>query len=163
MLYASTQAQEQMRSLGHFFNPHKNLENKLGLSASSYELVAAIPTITAYLSDKWTGIVEQEQQLQKTLLDYLNSREDVTVHGETNTDSAVRVPTISFTVKGRKSQDLVEAVEKGSKFGFRWGSFYSYRLVAEFLDLGKDGVVRVSMVHYNTGKISQYFSIRPED
>ncbi|EON97771.1 putative cysteine desulfurase protein [Phaeoacremonium minimum UCRPA7] len=150
MLYASTQAQEQMRSLGHFFNPHKNLENKLGLSASSYELVAAIPTITAYLSDKWTGIVEQEQQLQKTLLDYLNGREDVTVHGETNTDSAVRVPTISFTVKGWKSQDLVEAVEKGSKFGFRWGSFYSYRLVAEFLDLGKDGVVRVSMVHYNT-------------
>jgi len=34
--------------------------------------------------------------------------------------------------------------------GFRWGHFYSKRLVDEVLKLKGDGVVRVSMVHYNT-------------
>ena len=159
MLYASTSAQEQMLSLGHFFNPHKQLVDKLGLSGSSYELVSSIPAITSYLSDKWVGIKEQEHQLQKTLLDYLNSREDITIHGETSADGSVRVPTISFTVKGWKSQDLVETVEKGTNFGFRWGEFYSYRLVADFLGLGRDGIVRVSMVHYNTGETSRHCSL----
>lgn len=152
MLYASTSGQEQMRSLGHFFNPHKTLENKLGLAGASYELLSGIPAVTSYLSDKWAGIVDQEYQLQKTLLDYLNGRDDVTVHGEKSADGKDRVPTVAFTVKGWNSQELVESVEQCSNFGFRWGAFYSNRLVNEFLGLGKDGVVRVSMVHYNTGE-----------
>jgi len=36
------------------------------------------------------------------------------------------------------------------EMGIRWGGFYSVRLLEEVLGLGKDGVVRVSMVHYNT-------------
>lgn len=47
---------------------------------------------------------------------------------------------------------MVEAVEKVSPFGFRWGAFYSNRLVENVLGLGKEGVVRVSMVHYNTAE-----------
>lgn len=158
MLYVSSKAQEQMTSLGHFFNPHKTLENKIGLAGSSYELVAAIPAVVEYLTPvdgkaKWAGVVEQERVLQKTLLDYLNGRDDVTVYGETNSDVALRVPTISFAVKGWGSQELVETVEKETEFGFRFGSFYSVRLVEDVLGLSnQDGVVRVSMVHYNTGK-----------
>ncbi|KAJ9137907.1 Cysteine desulfurase [Pleurostoma richardsiae] len=150
MLYASHVAQQQMRSLGHFFNPSDTLEHKLGLAGASYELVSAIPAILEYLSGKWAGIVEQEQKLQQILLDYLNGRDDVTIHGEKSADTAIRVPTVSFTVKEWNSQELVETVEKDSNFGFRWGGFYSNRLVYEFLGLGSDGVVRVSMVHYNT-------------
>jgi selenocysteine lyase/cysteine desulfurase len=56
-------------------------------------------------------------------------------------------------VKGRNSQEIVEIVDEKTKgeVGIRWGKFYSNRLVEEVLGLGKDGVVRVSMVHYNTG------------
>jgi len=56
-------------------------------------------------------------------------------------------------VKGWKSQDLVEKVDEVSKgeIGIRWGGFYSVRLTEEILALGKDGVVRASFVHYNTG------------
>jgi hypothetical protein len=51
--------------------------------------------------------------------------------------------------------ELVEAVERETGFGFRWGSFYSVRLAEEVLGVEPvDGVVRVSMVHYNTGKFS---------
>lgn len=156
MLYVSSKAQEEMTSLGHFFNPNKTLENKLGLAGSSYELVASIPAVVEYLSpasgkSKWAGIVEQEGLLQKTLLEYLNARGDVTVYGETSDDVKLRVPTISFSVKGWGSQELVETVERDTEFGFRFGNFYSVRLVDQVLGLDKrDGVVRVSMVHYNT-------------
>lgn len=58
------------------------------------------------------------------------------------------------------SRDVVEAVEKASdgKFGFRCGAFYSVRLSEEVLGLDKGGVVRVSMVHYNTGKPVFHFA-----
>lgn len=152
VLYARAEsAQGQMGSLGHFFNPHATLENKLGLAGASYELVSGIPAVTAYLERVgWEGIMRQEAELQGTLLDYLNGRADVTVRGERSADGRVRVPTVSFTVKGWDSRKLVETVEKETRFGFRWGAFYSNRLVHDFLGLGKDGVVRVSMVHYNT-------------
>ncbi|KUI57852.1 putative cysteine desulfurase [Cytospora mali] len=152
MLYANAETtQKHMGSLGHFFNPHATLENKLGLAGASYELVSGIPAVTTYLEDVgWEVIMKQEAELQSALLEYLNGRGDVTIRGERSADGKVRVPTVSFTVKGWDSKELVETVEKETRFGFRWGAFYSNRLVNEFLGLGKDGVVRVSMVHYNT-------------
>jgi selenocysteine lyase/cysteine desulfurase len=72
------------------------------------------------------------------------------VIGSTSADSAVRVPTISFVVEGRNSREIVEQADKISNFGFRWGHFYSKRLCDEVLGLAPEGVVRVSMVHYNT-------------
>ncbi|KAG7292106.1 hypothetical protein NEMBOFW57_002139 [Staphylotrichum longicolle] len=151
MLYASPAALAQLASLGHFFNPRTTLEQKVGLAAASYELVHALPAVAAYLEGRWEGIAAQERALQAALLDWLNAREGVTVYGERSSDGAVRVPTVSFRVEGWGARELVEAVEaEGAPFGFRWGGFYSVRLVDELLGLGEDGVVRVSMVHYNT-------------
>lgn len=110
----------------------------------------SIPCIVDYLADKSDAIIAHEGRLQSILLDFLNSRKDITVLGSTSTDSAVRVPTISFVVEGRNSREIVEQADKSSNFGFRWGHFYSKRLCDEVLGLGPEGVVRVSMVHYNT-------------
>ena len=60
------------------------------------------------------------------------------------------MPVISFSVRGKSSKEMVERAEKVSKLGFRWGHFYSKRLVDEILGLGEEGVVRASLVHYNT-------------
>lgn len=76
------------------------------------------------------------------------------VFGETAKGSGKRVPVVSFGVKGRSSRELVESVDQGSGFGIRWGHFYSKRLVDEVVGVGDEGVVRVSMVHYNTGTFS---------
>ena len=146
-----------MRSLGHFFNPEKTLQDKIGLAGSSYELVHAIPAVVEYLfpeggPSKWEGIIQQEKELQETLIDYLTSRDDVTIWGESSTDPKLRVSTISFTVDGWDSKELVEAAEKKANVGFRFGHFYSNRLTKEILGLDSNGVVRVSMLHYNTGK-----------
>lgn len=64
-----------------------------------------------------------------------------------------RVPVISFTVRGRTSLSLLEAFERdtGDDIGIRSGHFYSKRLINDVMKLeGDDGVVRVSMAHYNT-------------
>jgi selenocysteine lyase/cysteine desulfurase len=165
ILYASQSAQENMKSLGHFFNPHNTVEDKIGLAGSSYELTQAITSVVDCLgpsgSSMWKSVSEQERQLQTILLNYLVNREDVTIFGETSPDPSLRVPTISFVVKGWNSRELVEAVERSSNFGFRWGGFYSNRLIREVLGLGSDGVVRVSMVFYNTGMIPRNFLLLP--
>ncbi|KAK2609790.1 hypothetical protein N8I77_003273 [Diaporthe amygdali] len=156
VLYAAAgSAQAQMRSLGHFFNPHATLENKLGLAGGSYELVSGISAVASYVDAVgWEAIVAQEAELQGTLLGYLNGRDDVTVRGETSADGTVRVPTVSFTVKGWDSRELVETVEKETRFGFRWGAFYSNRLVNEVLGLGKDGVVRGNIPDMGAGMVA---------
>jgi len=126
------------------------------LAGSCYELTASIPSVISYFSPDpsacWAAIEKHEFDLQSTLLTYLNARPDVTICGEKDPDSKKRVSTISFVVEGKKSRDIVEKVDEISKgeMGIRWGAFYSNRLVEEVLGLGKDGVVRVSMVHYNT-------------
>lgn len=156
MLYGSMKAQEQMNSLGHYFNPSSSLEGKLGLAASNYEMTQSIPAVVAYLGSdpaaSWSKIKNHEENLQEVLLSYLRSRKDVIIFGEPSSDSSIRVPTISFVIKGHGSRDVVEKVEKVSDFGFRWGAFYSNRLVENVLGLDKQGVIRVSMVHYNTCK-----------
>lgn len=73
------------------------------------------------------------------------------MYSERSKDKALRVPVISFSIKGRSSKEVVEKVDGMSNFGIRWGHFYSKRLVDEVLGLGEEGVVRVSIVHYNTG------------
>jgi selenocysteine lyase/cysteine desulfurase len=154
LLYGSQTAQKQMKSLGHYFNPSKSLENKIGLAASSYELTQSLVPLVAYFGanpkETWSAIVEHEGTLQKRLIGYLTSRPDITIRGETSTESAKRLPTISFTVEGRSSQDIVEKVEEISSVGIRWGHFYSKRLLDKILGPENGGVVRVSLVHYNT-------------
>ena len=61
----------------------------------------------------------------------------------------IRVPTISFKVEGRDSAEVVRAVDPDN-IGIRYGDFHSRRLI-EHLGLAPgNGVVRASMVHYNT-------------
>jgi selenocysteine lyase/cysteine desulfurase len=60
------------------------------------------------------------------------------------------MPTFSFLVEGRTSKEVAEAVA-ADRIAIANGHFYGYRAVealgVEDMD---DGVVRVSMVHYNT-------------
>ncbi|KAL9078161.1 MAG: hypothetical protein Q9157_002919 [Trypethelium eluteriae] len=157
ILYASPKGQKAIQSLGHYFNneAHPNeLSNQLGLAAGAYELAASLPRVLEYCSPRdkfWEGVAAHEEKLQAILLEYLNKREDATIYGKKEADSKLRVPVISFTIKGWKSKDLVETVEQKSQYGIRYGHFYSHRMVTDMFGLPEnDGVVRVSLVHYNT-------------
>ncbi|KAK1482128.1 hypothetical protein CTAM01_13691 [Colletotrichum tamarilloi] len=154
LLYGSFKAQEQLQSLGHYFNPSGTLMDKLELAAASYELTQAVMPLVAYFGDNpkqtWAEFAQHEEVLQKHLLEFLKSRPDVFIRGDVSSAASTRVPTVSFTVKGKSSQSVVEGVEAQSIAGIRWGHFFSKRLAEKILGLGEDGVVRVSLVHYNT-------------
>jgi selenocysteine lyase/cysteine desulfurase len=155
-MYVSQSAQDKaLKTIGHFFKPTATLENKLGLAGANYELTASIPDVVEYLAKTpWEAIAAHEEVLQGVLIDYLKSKPEVfTIWGEPVADKERRVPVVSFTVKGRDSKGVVDAIEEGSDFACRWGAFYSNRLCEEVLGLDAvDGVVRVSLLHYNTGE-----------
>lgn len=156
-LYASWAAQTRMRSLGHFFNPHTSLADKMGLAGGSYELCQSVSAVVSYLGDReygeWSAMEEHEEALTEALLEYLRDVPGITIYGKRSVQE--RLPIVSFTVEGWNSRELVEEIEKRSNYGLRWGAFYSNRLVRDTLGLKQDGVVRVSMAHYNTSTYSE--------
>lgn len=166
VLYASRSSQTQLKSLAQYFHPSDvDLLTRLGLAGASYELMASIPSVVDYFGsspkEAWKAIALHEERLQSILLEYLNDHEDVIVYGLRSSDASLRVPVISFSVKGQSSKEVVEKVEACSDFGIRWGYFYSKKLVDEVLELGADGVIRVSMSHYNTGEFIVLSSVHP--
>jgi len=94
-------------------------------------------------------IEEHEQALSTRLLGFLLDRPGVRIIGEQTADKAVRVPIISFVVEGMQSSEVVERMDE-HRVAIRFGHFYSARLIEHLGLASNEGVVRVSMVHYNT-------------
>jgi selenocysteine lyase/cysteine desulfurase len=59
------------------------------------------------------------------------------------------VPTISFSVAGGSPEAIVRAVDTHG-IGIRHGHFYSKGILRALGIEPSEGVIRVSMVHYNT-------------
>jgi selenocysteine lyase/cysteine desulfurase len=138
---------------------------KLNLASASYEATQGIPAVLEYLgpnpSATWDKIASHEEKLQAILLDYLRSEDRITIYGEPSASKELRVPVISFTVQGIKSSKVIEVVELRTRFCFRHGHMYSHRLLNDIVGLEdvEDGVVRISMLHYNTGEFALWKSL----
>ncbi len=94
-------------------------------------------------------VATHEEELSRRLLDFLSTKERVRIVGCEAPDRALRVPIISFTVDGMSSESIVRQIDE-HRIGIRFGNFYSVRLIEALGLPAADGVVRVSMVHYNT-------------
>ena len=92
---------------------------------------------------------EQEEKLARLLLDFLLTKKNVKIIGETTSSKNIRVPTVSFIVDGVNSNTIPVQVDK-HKIAIRYGDFYARRLIESLGLMEQDGVIRVSMVHYNT-------------
>ncbi|KAJ6020397.1 hypothetical protein N7540_005901 [Penicillium herquei] len=155
-LYASSHIHDEISTLGHFFKASDTLDLKLNLASANYELTQSIPRVVEFFgrdaSATWAAMSAHEERLQDILLAYLAGDERITIIGEPSSVQTLRVPVISFLVRGMGSQQVVEAVEARSSYGFRSGHMYSHRLLKEVCGVKDvdDGVVRVSLLHYNT-------------
>ncbi|MDT8855087.1 cysteine desulfurase-like protein [Paracoccaceae bacterium Fryx2] len=153
-------------NINHFMYGEDKVPAKLEPGNPNYELAHACIGVVEYLEafasvhginargraaieGAFSMIADHEAELSKRLLDYLASRDDVTILGEASADKALRVPTIAFVVKGQNSADVVQATD-GTGIGIRFGDFHSRRLVESLGLPNPDGVIRVSAVHYNT-------------
>lgn len=149
-------------SLYHYFYGRDKVPGKLEPGNPCYELAWGAAGIVDYfdalgghggdraaIERAFAGVAGHEASLGERLLAYLRDRNDIRIIGRRDSDPQNRVPTIAFKAVGRDSSAIVTEMDKES-IGIRHGDFHSRRLI-ESLDLAGDhGVVRVSMVHYNT-------------
>ncbi|TFF23121.1 cysteine desulfurase-like protein [Jiella endophytica] len=149
----------------HFFMSKESVPHKLEPGNINYEAawgaIGAVDYVEelgqkadaekgrAAVEAGFAGIAEQERAITQRLMDFLDSRNSVRIIGRRSSALADRVATVSFTVEGQDSRAVVDAVD-AAKIGIRHGHFYAYRLIDDLGLMPQGGVVRVSMVHYNT-------------
>jgi len=168
LLYGKHGLLEKLPGINHYFIAKHDIPYKLQPGNVNFELAYGSAGILTYLSDvyehhfgnKSLGLPQQleqvfsliaghEEQLAQPLIDWLASRNDIRVIGTAKADRKVRVPTISFVVNQRKSSEIPVPVDS-ENMGIRWGDFYARRLIKALNLSENDGVVRLSLVHYNS-------------
>lgn len=159
----------ELANLYHYFIAKDRIPYKLQPGNPNYELSYGAIGIPDYFCElgvragapadcphrsrierAFDAIADHEAVLARRLLDYLSTKARVRVIGEAAADRGARVPTVSFVHDAVDSSAIVRRID-GLRIGIRYGDFHSRRLVEHLglLDRG-NGVVRVSMVHYNT-------------
>jgi cysteine desulfurase family protein (TIGR01976 family) len=152
----------ELDGLYHYFYGKDKVPWKLEPGNISYELAWGCTGIVDYfdqlggatgdraaITRAFDDIAAHEEMIGERLLAMLRARNDVRIIGQRGSDRKTRVPTISFKVNGRNAADIVAKIDT-DRIGIRQGDFHSRGLV-EHLGLQEEGgVVRVSMVHYNT-------------
>ena len=94
-------------------------------------------------------IAKHEMEIANPLLDYINTRDDINLIGKTKISNKDRAPTIAFTMNNKSSKELSsDLVQQG--IATRNDNFYAWRCLKALGIDTDDGVVRTSMVHYNT-------------
>jgi len=162
VLFGRRELLEEARGQNHFFVSEEQVPVKLEPGNVSYELAACLPGITAYLeglaqrhavapglSSAFDLIATREAKLVGPLLAFIGDHPRCRVLGRPCADPAERVPTVSFTVEGMRSSEVVERLEK-HRVAVRFGHFYAYRVIDTLGLMECDGAVRASLLHYNT-------------
>ena len=94
-------------------------------------------------------IANYEETIANPLLKYIDSRDDIDLIGKKIILEKNRAPTISFTFKNLISLYVSEKLVKNG-IATRNDNFYAWRCLKALGIDTKDGVIRISMVHYNT-------------
>lgn len=172
LLYGKREHLLRLPGINHNFIDQQTIPYKFQPGNVNFELSYGLLGLWEYLSELATGqapnleqisptdlrqqmqqafdqISVHEQGLADRLLSYLTSCPQVRILGCPQADRCQRVPTISFVVEGMESQRIPSALDP-HQIGIRYGDFYAKRLIEELGLEQQNGVVRVSMVHYNT-------------
>ncbi len=155
-----------LTNLNHFFFGPDAIPYKMQPGGINYELTAGSAGIVSYLEHlgsridadaregraqlnvAFDAIAAHEEALTRRLIAFLLDCKGVTIIGRGEVD-ATRLPIVSFVIDGVKASAIPPHLDKLG-IGIRWGDFYAKRLI-DALGLGvMDGVVRVSLAHYNT-------------
>ncbi len=170
LLYGKEALLQDMPGINHFFIKQTDIPLKFQPGNVNFELSYGMMGFCDYLkefaqvhenspeekkplrnsaSKGFQIIRDHEEILTSRLLDFLLSKSKVRIIGEKTPEGSKRVPTVSFVVDKVMSDSVAQEVDK-HKIGIRYGHFYAKRLIHD-LNLDKqNGVIRVSMVHYNT-------------
>ncbi len=96
-------------------------------------------------------ISNHEEVIANPILDYIDSRDDLNLIGKNKIFNKNRAPTIAFT-SNKLSSKKVSQILVENKIATRNDNFYAWRCLKALGIDDKDGVVRLSLTHYNSLK-----------
>jgi len=164
LLYGRRELLRSARSLNHFFFPEDAVPSKLEPGGVNYELASSLAGILDYFRDLgrhhdlgseldlagcFDLVAEHEMKLAEPLLAFLDEHPRTRIVGSAESNPLHRVPTIGFVVADRLSSEIPPLLDE-RRLAVRFGHFYAYRAIRDLGLLDRDGIVRVSLVHYNT-------------
>lgn len=168
MLWGRRAALERLANQNHYFLAGAALPYPLQPGGMNYEAVSAAAGVVEYLCSlgrdcgaqgedpralmqlAFKAIATHETALAGRILEFLRGQAGVRIVGDAQAGPK-RLPIISFTVDGVAASRIPPHLDRLG-IGIRWGDFYARRLI-EALDLqAADGVVRISLAHYNSDK-----------
>ena len=167
LLYGKKELLEKTKNLNHEFLS-KEIPLTLNPGGPNHEELACLSGLTDYYEDLYNHhftnqkinlhekskkvfklIYNHEEILMEKLLSFLKSKSSVKLIGKSTHLRSERMPTVSFTVNGKSSLSIAQDAGK-NEIGIRSGDFYAWRCLKGLGIEGQDGVIRVSMVHYNS-------------
>ncbi len=168
LLYGKREHLLKARGQNHFFIGESDIPLKLNPGGPSHEFTAALTGVADYFETVYSHhfpeprnsfhdrvsalfdlFADHEVRLATRFADFLASKSSVRVIGDRTGARDEGTSIFSFLVEGTRSADLPAKVE-GDRIAIRSGHFYAHRLIDSLGIDPADGVVRVSMVHYNT-------------
>lgn len=165
VLYGRDELLFELPKWNHFFIEDDKVPDKFELGSGSYELAAGLAGLEKYfralgrnlsgplrdvMGNVFKDVAQHEAKLSRNFLSYLATKRRVQVIGDADPRlSDERLPIFSFVVEDADPEEIVLAVDK-ARVGIRWGHFYAVRLLDALDLLQYKGVIRVSLVHYNT-------------
>jgi len=168
VLYGKRELLSLLANQGHYFQGESDFQRRLCPGGANYELSAAAGGIGDYLDEvhaqHFPGAnVETRARIDRTfdlfathetamarrIEDDLRGRPSVRLVGRGAPSDRERVGVFSFTVEGRDSREIPAAL-KDRKIGIHADDFYAARYIDALGARPQNGVVRVSLVHYNS-------------
>jgi len=172
MMFTRRELLESVHNEGHYFNESK-LSTRLTPAGPDHVEIGACGGIVDYyemihahhfgssdvaasgrvdrIAAVFSLIADYEQALMQPLVDFLVARDGVVLAGSHSADHAVRAPTLGFHSKKVASVEVYNALI-AAEVSCGHGHFYAHRLVTALGLDPEDGMVRLSMVHYNTAE-----------
>lgn len=162
VLYGKKDALLPLANRNHFFYDRSMLPGKLQPGAYGYEQAYATTGVTRYLrevvasdgnrpgtlGDAFAAITRHEAALVRPLIEYVTAHPKLRLIGASEIDDA-RLPTCAFVIEDRPSDAIIDALDQ-QHFAVRFGHFYALRLIRALGLESRNGVVRVSLSHYNS-------------
>ena len=167
LMFTSENISQKVTNQGHFFNADKPTY-RLTPAGPDHASVAACAGMVDYYEDIYRHhfqsdsenlrrrlekvfqlFGEHEEQLMEPLINYILSREDFRLIGTSSTNRTERAPTVAFHSYTKSSEAIYNSLID-AKVSCGHGNFYAHRLTEAVGLNAQDGVVRLSMVHYNT-------------
>jgi cysteine desulfurase family protein (TIGR01976 family) len=167
LLWGRHELLKSLPGINHFFIGADMLPYKLQPGNVNFELSWGCAGIADYLADMgalfgatdsrrermqaaFDAFARHEDALAERLLAWLRTRPNIRIMGRPRVTHGDRMPTISFVVQGKRSEDIVRRVDAHG-IGIRFGDFYARHLCEQLeINATHGGVIRVSIAHYNS-------------